>query len=76
MSHIENEFLIYGCSVAKLNQTTVDNEIFKKFGPVMYASSVMDRAFSLINQGKPEEAKQAINCAKWVLFTFVMGDDE
>lgn len=76
MDNLENQVQVYGCSLAKLNQDTKDSVVFNKYGPVVYAGSLMDTATALINEGKTEEAKQAISRAKWVMFTFVMGDDE
>jgi hypothetical protein len=66
----------YGCSLDKLNQDAKNSPVFNRDGPVVYAASFMDAATSMIDQGKPEEAKQAIHRARWVLFEFVMGDDE
>lgn len=42
----------------------------------MYATSLMDQAATFMGDGKVDEARQALNCAKWVLVNFVMGDDE
>ena len=66
----------YGCSLDKLNQDAKNSSVFNRDGPVVYAASFMDLAASLIDQGRPEEAKQAIRRATWVLFEFVLGDDE
>ncbi len=76
MIGLQEQVLIYGCSISKLNKTTVESEVFRKYGPVVYVASLMDRAMSLINQDQGTEAKQVIQCAKWVMFTYVIGDDE
>lgn len=66
----------YGCSVSIVESRMLNSEVFKKQGPVMYAASLMDRAASFMSANKPEEGRQALNCAKWVLLNYVMGDDE
>lgn len=76
MTSLVDQVLVYGCSEANLKQDTYESAVFNNYGPVVYAASMMDRAMSLINQDKPEEAKQYIQRSKWVLFTFVIGDDE
>ena len=76
MSDLENQNSIYGCTRSTLNHDAQNSPIFQSFGPVIYAVTLMDDAIKFFSQEKPEEAKQYINRAKWVLFTFVMGDDE
>lgn len=66
---------MYGCSVAKLRQETEQNSVFQKSGPVIYATSLMDRAMALIGDNN-SEPKFLINRAKWVLIEYVLGDDE
>lgn len=67
---------MYGCSVAKLRQEVEQNSIFKRCGPVIYATVLMDGAMVMSAEGSIVEAKQTINRAKWVLIEYVLGDDE
>lgn len=67
---------MYGCSVSKLRQEVEQNSIFKRCGPVIYATVLMDGAMVMSAEGSIVEAKQTINRAKWVLIEYVLGDDE
>ncbi len=71
---------MYGCSEAALRECIENSITFKFSGPAMVAASLMSDAqevlsFSGQNENSRDHARQLINQAKWVLFTYVLPKD-
>lgn len=75
MSDLDNTNT-FGCPLTTVEARMRASEVFKKQGPVMYANNLIDQAAAYMGENKPNEARQTLNCAKWVLINFVMGDDD
>jgi len=71
----EQEIKMYGSTVVDM-QNSVENSLSVKIdgagGYPMVVASMMSDAQELIAMGQSEEARQMLNCAKWVLFTYIM----
>ena len=72
---------MYGCTEQQLRESIEDSITFKLSGPAMIAASMLSDAQEMIcteygevTDNRAEEARQAINRAKWVIFTYVMGE--
>ena len=77
------EIRMYGCTEAQMREAVEESLTFRFSGPAMYAASILSDAQEMIahdNAGtysfmQVEDARQAINRAKWILFTYVMKGD-
>ena len=67
----------YGMSEGTL-RNVIENDITAKFTGeyTMLAASFMSNAQEEIEHGMGERARQSINCAKFILFNYVMKDAE
>jgi hypothetical protein len=74
---------MYGCTEAQMREAVERSITFRFSGPAMYAASILSDAQEMIahdNAGtysfmQVEDARQAMNRAKWILFTYIMKDD-
>ena len=72
---------MYGCTEAQMKEAVEQSITFRFSGPAMMAASLMSDAQEMINTeygdidfNRAEDARQALNRAKWILFTYVMED--
>jgi hypothetical protein len=70
---------MYGCTEAQMREAVESSSTFKFSGPAMIAASMMSDAQEMISTeygevdfNRAEDARQQLNRAKWVLFTYVM----
>jgi cystathionine beta-lyase/cystathionine gamma-synthase len=70
---------MYGCTEAQMREAVESSSTFKFSGPAMIAASMMSDAQEMISTeygevdfDRAEDARQQLNRAKWVLFTYVM----
>ena len=73
------EVSMYGCTEAQMREAVESGITFKFSGPAMVVASMMSDAQELINTeygevdfNRAEDARQQLNRAKWVLFTYIM----
>ena len=73
------EVSMYGCTEAQMREAVESSITFKFTGPAMVVASMMSDAQELINTeygevdfNRAEDARQQLNRAKWVLFTYIM----
>ena len=74
-----NEVRMYGCTEAQMREAVEQSLTYRFSGPAMMAASLMSDAQEMINTeygevdfNRAEDARQALNRAKWILFTYVM----
>ena len=76
----QREIRMYGCTEADLRESVESSISFKFSGPAMVAASYLSDAQEMVAYGPYdsdtlanilETQRQTINCAKWVLFTYV-----
>jgi hypothetical protein len=81
MSETEKrEVRMYGCTVEQMREAVEESLTFRFSGPAMYAASLMSDCQEMLasdNGGSydmmiAEDVRQALNRAKWILFTYVM----
>jgi hypothetical protein len=70
---------MYGCTEAQMREAVESSSTFKFSGPAMIAASMMSDAQEMISTeygevdfNRAEDARQQLNRAKWVLFTYIM----
>lgn len=70
---------MYGCTEAQMREAVEQSITYRFSGPAMMAASLMSDAQELINTEygevdsmRAEDARQTLNRAKWILFTYVM----
>jgi len=70
---------MFGCTEAQMREAVEESLTFRFSGPAMMAASLMSDAQELINTEygevnymRAEDARQCLNRAKWILFTYVM----
>ncbi len=70
---------MYGCTEAQMREAVEESITFRFSGPAMMAASLMSDAQEMINTeygevdfNRAEDARQCLNRAKWILFTYVM----
>ena len=68
------EVAMYGATVAKMVEEIGNSLTMKCAGPAMCAMSLMSDAQEEIAHGMPEQARQTLNRAKWVVSTYMMKD--
>ena len=73
------EVRMYGCTEAQMREAVESSSTFKFSGPAMIAASMMSDAQEMISTeygevdfNRAEDARQQLNRAKWVLFTYIM----
>jgi hypothetical protein len=75
----KREVRMYGVTEAGMREAVESSVAFKFSGPAMMAASLMSDAQEMINTEygevdymRAEDARQALNRAKWILFEYVM----
>ena len=78
----KREVRMYGCTEAQMRDAIESDFTFRFTGPAMVVASMMSDAQELINTeygevdfNRAEDARQQLNRAKWVLFTYIMDRD-
>lgn len=81
MSEVEKrQVRMYGCTVEQMREAVEQSLTFRFSGPAMMAASLMSDCQEMLasdNAGQfdlmiAEDVRQALNRAKWILFTYVM----
>jgi hypothetical protein len=76
----QREIRMYGCTEAQMREAVEESLTFRFSGPAMMAASLMSDCQEMLasdNAGQfdimiAEDVRQALNRAKWILFTYVM----
>ena len=75
----KREIRCYGCTVEQMREAVEESLTFRFSGPAMMAASLMSDAQEMINTEygevdsmRAEDARQALNRAKWILFEYAM----
>jgi hypothetical protein len=75
----KREISMYGCTEAQMREAVEQSITFRFSGPAMMAASLMSDAQEMINTEygeidymRAEDARQCLNRAKWILFTYIM----
>jgi len=78
----KREVRMYGCTEAQMREAVESSITFKFTGPAMIVASMMSDAQEMVNTEygevdfmRAEDARQQLNRAKWVLFTYIMDRD-
>lgn len=73
------EVSMYGCTEAQMREAVESSSTFKFSGPAMVVASMMSDAQEMVNTEygevdfmRAEDARQQLNRAKFVLFTYIM----
>jgi len=73
------EVSMYGCTEAQMREAVESSSTFKFSGPAMVVASMMSDAQEMVSTEygevdfmRAEDARQQLNRAKWVLFTYIM----
>ena len=79
----KREVRMYGVTEVGLREAVESSLTFRFSGAAMMAASLMSDAQEMINPeygevdfNRVEDARQCLNRAKWILFTYVMKDGE
>ena len=74
----KREVRMYGCTEAEMREAVEQSITYRFSGPAMMAASILRDAQEMINTEysevdsmRAEDARQAINRAKWVLFEYM-----
>jgi hypothetical protein len=74
----KREVSMYGCTEDQMREAVEQSLTFRFSGPAMMAASLMSNAQELINTQygeidymRAEDARQMLNRAKWILFTYI-----
>jgi hypothetical protein len=73
---VETQILKYGCTVEQIDSILKHSPVFCNYGPVDYTAYLIDKGLNLMKGNQPIEAEQIFNQAKWVLMTYIRGDNE
>ena len=73
----KRQISMFGCTVAQMSEAVEESLTFRHSGPVMYAMSIMSDAQEMIafsgeDYNAREDARQALNRAKWILGTYCL----
>ena len=73
----KRDICMYGCTEAQMREAVEQSITFRHSGPAMMAASLMSDAQEMINTEygdidymRAEDARQALNRAKWILFEY------
>jgi hypothetical protein len=73
----KRQIRMYGCTEAQMKEAVEQSITFRYSGPAMMAASLMSDAQEMINTEygdidymRAEDARQALNRAKWILFEY------
>ena len=73
---LEQEVAMFGCDMEAFRKSLEGSVAFTVTGPGMCAASLMSDAQELIERGAKEDARQTLNRAKWIVFTYLMGKEK
>jgi len=73
----KREVGMYGCTVEQMREAVEQSITFRFSGPAMMAASLMSDCQEMIayqpnEYMMREDVRQALNRAKWILFTYIM----
>ena len=75
----KSEVRMYGVTVAGMREAVESSITFRVSGPAMIAAGIMSDAQEMINPEygevdymRAEDARQALNRAKWIMFEYIM----
>jgi hypothetical protein len=75
----KREVRMYGCTEAQMREAVESSITFRLSGPAMVVAGMMSDAQEMTNTEygevdfmRAEDARQQLNRAKWVLFTYIM----
>lgn len=76
----KREIRMYGCTEAQMREAVEQSLTFRFSGPAMYAASLMSDCQEMLSSDNGgsydfmvvEDVRQALNRAKWILFTYVI----
>jgi hypothetical protein len=73
----KSQVRMYGCTEAQMKEAVEQSLTFRFSGPAMMAASLMSdcqemMAYGDVDSMVVEDVRQALNRAKWILFTYVM----
>lgn len=75
----KREVRMYGCTQAQMCEAVESSTTFRFSGPAMVVASMMSDAqemvsteYGEVDSMRAEDARQQLNRAKWVLFTYIM----
>ena len=78
----KRDIRMYGVTEAQMREAVEESITLRFSGPAMMAASLMSDAQEMINTEygevdymRAEDARQALNRAKWILFNYVMKND-
>ena len=79
-SQEKREVSMYGCTEAQMREAVEQSITFRFSGPAMMAASLMSDCQEMLqysgdDYNAREDVRQALNRAKWILFTYVMKQD-
>jgi hypothetical protein len=73
----KRQIRMYGCTESQMKEAVEESITFRFSGPAMMAASLMSDAQEMINTEfgdidymRAEDARQALNRAKWILFEY------
>ena len=73
----KRQIRMYGCTETQMREAVEQSITFRFSGPAMMAASLMSDAQEMINTEygdidfmRAEDARQALNRAKWILFEY------
>jgi hypothetical protein len=79
----KSEVRMFGCTVAQMREAVEQSLTFRFSGAGMMAMSILSDAQEMISTEygevdsmRAEDARQAINRAKWIISTYCMKDKE
>ena len=61
---------MFGCTEAQMREAVEQSLTFRFQGPAFMAASLISDAQEEINWENTEDARQTLNRAKWILFTY------
>ncbi len=71
----KNQVRMFGCTTEDMRESVESSLTFKYSGPAMLAASIMSDCQEMLARDNGdmtiEDVRQAINRAKWVLFTYI-----
>lgn len=75
----KREVRMYGCTEAQMREAVEQSITFRLSNPAMVVASMMSDAQEMVSTEygevdfmRAEDARQQLNRAKWVLFTYIM----
>lgn len=76
----KREVRMYGCTEQEMREAVEESITFRFSGPAMMASSIMSDCQEMLSSDNGgsydfmvvEDVRQALNRAKWILFTYCM----